>query len=70
MEATEFHLETDYIELVKLIKLYSKGLSGGEVKTIIEQGEVKRNGATEFRKRAKLKKGDTIMFFNNAIEIK
>lgn len=70
METIFFHLEKEYIELVKLVKLYSKGLSGGEAKTIIDQGEVYRNGVVEFRKRAKLKKGDSITFLNYKIEIK
>lgn len=69
MSRYKFILETDYIELVKLVKLHSKGLSGGDVKTLIEQGDVVRNGNPELRKRAKLKKGDIISFFDNEIEI-
>ncbi len=69
MDTYQFNLDTDYIEMVKLIKLYSKGLSGGEIKTMIEQGLILRNGDTEFRKRAKLRKGDVITFFENKIEI-
>jgi ribosome-associated protein len=69
MNSIKFELETEYIELVKLVKLYSKGMSGGEIKMLIDQGEIQKNGNIEYRKRAKLVKGDIISFFDNEIEI-
>ena len=56
----EFKLTTEYIELVKLLKVMQIAQTGGHAKIIVEDGEVLRNGEPEYRKRAKLRKGDQI----------
>lgn len=56
----KFVLKSEYIELVKLIKLLGLAETGGHAKNMIEAGEVKLNGLTEFRKRAKLRNGDIV----------
>ncbi len=56
----EFKLTSEYIELVKLLKLLQIAQTGGHAKIIVENGEVIRNGEQEFRKRAKLRVGDKI----------
>ena len=56
----EFKLTSEYIELVKLLKLLQIAQTGGHAKIIVENGEVIRNGEPEFRKRAKLRIGDKI----------
>ena len=56
----KFELKSEYIELVKLIKLLGLAETGGHAKNMIEAGEVKLNGLTEFRKRAKLRNGDLV----------
>jgi ribosome-associated protein len=56
----KFVLKSEYIELVKLIKLLGLAETGGHAKNRIEAGEVKLNGLTEFRKRAKLRNGDFV----------
>jgi len=56
----EFKLTTEYIELVKLLKLLQIAQTGGHAKIIVENGEVIRDGKPEFRKRAKLRAGDVI----------
>jgi ribosome-associated protein len=56
----EFKLTSEYIELVKLLKLLQIAQTGGHAKIIVENGEVMRNGEPEFRKRAKLRAGDKI----------
>ncbi len=66
----EFELKTDYIELIKLLKLLRLVESGGQAKAVVEEGLVSLNGKTEFRKRAKLKKGDSIRFEGHIILIK
>ena len=50
----------EYIELIKLLKLLRIAESGGHAKIMVEDGEVKLNGVTEYRKRAKLRPGDRI----------
>ncbi|MFV0589904.1 MAG: RNA-binding S4 domain-containing protein [Draconibacterium sp.] len=65
----EFKLAGDYIELVKLLKLLRIAQTGGHAKIIVEEGEVIRNGETEYRKRAKLIKGDVIEVMGEQIKI-
>ncbi len=65
----EFKLTSDYIELMKLLKLLRIAQTGGHAKIIVEDGEVVRNGEPEFRKRAKLIKGDVIEVMGETIKI-
>jgi len=65
----EFSLNTEYIELVKLLKLLRIAQTGGHAKIIVEDGEVIRNGEAEFRKRAKLVKGDVIEVMGEKIKL-
>ena len=66
----EFQLTSEYIELVKLLKLMQIAQSGGHAKIIVEEGEVVRNGEQEFRKRAKLRSGDVIEVLGEKIVLK
>ena len=65
----EFQLTSEYIELNKLLKIMRIAQSGGHAKIIVEDGEVVRNGEPEFRKRAKLIKGDVIEVMGETITI-
>ncbi|MBN1952123.1 MAG: RNA-binding S4 domain-containing protein [Bacteroidales bacterium] len=56
----EFKLTTEYIELIKLLKLLNIAESGSHAKYLVEAGEVRLNGEVELRKRAKLRAGDRI----------
>jgi len=66
----EFKLTSEYIELVKLMKLLRIAESGGHAKIMVEEGEVLLNGNQEFRKRAKLRSGDKVQVFGEEILIK
>lgn len=66
----EFILTEEYIELIRLLKLVRIADSGGMAKMLVENGEVKRNGETEYRKRAKIKAGETIEFAGETIRVK
>ena len=63
----EFKLSSEYIELIKLLKLLRIAETGGHAKIIVEEGEVSLNGIQEFRKRAKLRTGDKIEVFGEEI---
>lgn len=66
----KFKLEgSEYIELIKLLKLTNICGSGGEAKHLVDEGEVKLNGEIESRKRAKLRLGDKIEVFDEIILI-
>lgn len=66
----EFTLSSEYIELVKLLKLLRIAESGGHAKILIEEGEVYLNGERESRKRAKLRTGDIVEVLGEKIMIK
>ena len=66
----EFKVTSEYIELVKLLKLLQIAQTGGHAKIIVENGEVIRNGEPEFRKRAKLRAGDEVEVMGEKIIIK
>lgn len=70
MTQLEFILKTDYIELIKLLKYMNIAESGAQAKLMVENGEVIRNEEPEYRKRAKIVKGDTLEIFDNLIVIK
>ena len=65
----KFELNDDYIELYKLIKVMDLVDSGGHAKMIIEEGQVKRNGEVELRKRAKIVAGEKIEIGGDFIEV-
>ncbi|MFV0289360.1 MAG: RNA-binding S4 domain-containing protein [Mangrovibacterium sp.] len=65
----KFELQTEHIELIKLLKLLRLVESGGMAKQVVEEGYVTRNGAVETRKRAKLIKGDIIEFNGEKVSI-
>lgn len=66
----EFQLTSEYIELVKLLKLLQIAQTGGHAKIIVEDGEVLRNGELELRKRAKLRAGDIIEVYGEKVILK
>lgn len=66
----EFSITEEYIELIRLLKATRIADSGGMAKVLVEQGEVKRNGETEYRKRAKIRPGDTIEVLGRTIRCK
>lgn len=71
MEPTLFTLkeQTEFIELLKLLKIQGLAQTGGHAKMIIEEGLVFVNGEQEFRKRRKLRPGDKVEVEGAIIEI-
>ncbi len=55
-------INTDYIELDKLLKRENLTASGGEARYLISQGLVRVNEVVETRKRRKCYPGDLIEF--------
>ena len=66
----EFNLKSDYIELIKLLKLLGIAETGGHAKILVEEGEVAVNGNIEYRKRAKLKPGDEVEVLGEKIALR
>ena len=69
MNFIDFSLTSDYIELIKLLKLLNLVESGADAKIVVEEGLVKCNQEIEFRKRKKLRAGDVVMFQNTVIKV-
>ena len=65
----EYKLETEYIELFKLLKALSLVGSGGEAKMLISDGMVLVNGEVETRKRYKTRVGDLVEFNGEKIKV-
>ncbi len=65
----EFELKTEYIELIKLLKVLQLVESGGQAKLFVDDGLVMLNGKVEHRKRAKLRKGDQVQIDDELINI-
>jgi ribosome-associated protein len=64
-----FTLTEEYIELIKFLKLLGIADTGSDAKQLVDDGEVKLNDAVEYRKRAKLRKGDRVLVKNTEIII-
>ena len=65
----EFKLNTDYIELFKLLKILNLSSSGGEAKQFIATGDVTVNDQVELRKGYKVREGDVIVFNEEKITV-
>ncbi|MBN1116417.1 MAG: RNA-binding S4 domain-containing protein [Bacteroidales bacterium] len=65
----QFELNEEYIELYKLLKALNLVATGGHGKLEIENGEVNLNGSVEYRKRAKIRRGDRVEYFGQIIDI-
>ena len=66
----EFKLKSEYIELIKLLKLMGMAQTGGHAKILVEEGEIFVNGKQETRKRLKLRKDDEVEVMGEKIRIK
>ena len=61
-----FEIDTEYIELIKLLKATRIADSGAMAKILVE---VTRNGEPEFRKRAKITKGEIITTLGQSVKV-
>ena len=63
----KFEVTEEYIELIKLLKVLQIAESGAMAKALVDNEEVLRNGEIETRKRAKIRKGETIQVLGETI---
>lgn len=64
-----FEIDTEYIQLDKLLKAARIAFSGGEAHQLVEEGKVKLNGNIEARKRAKVRPGDKVQVGSEVIMV-
>jgi len=62
-------LESEFVELYKILKFEGLSESGGSAKRAIADGLVSVNGEVETRKRKKIRAGDQIDFIDHHIDI-
>ncbi len=62
-------LESEFVELYKILKFEGLADSGGNAKQAIAEGLVSVNGEIETRKRKKIRAGDQIDFIDHHIEV-
>jgi len=55
--------------MIQLLKATSLVQTGGEAQIAVTEGEVKYNGHIDYRKRLKVKRGDTVEFNEKTIRI-
>lgn len=65
----EFVLEGDFIPLIQLLKATDLVSSGGEAQMVVTDGLVKYNDTVDYRKRLKVRKGDSIEFNGQTIKV-
>ena len=65
----EFKVTGDYIPLIQLLKAANLVQTGGEAQIVVTEGLVKYNGAVDYRKRLKVKKGDVVEYDNKKIVV-
>ncbi|BAU53755.1 RNA-binding S4 domain-containing protein [Mucilaginibacter gotjawali] len=63
----EFKVNGDYIPLIQLLKAANLVQTGGEAQIVVTEGEVMYNGMVDYRKRLKVKPGDTVEFRGETI---
>lgn len=70
MEPTAFDLRGDHIALDALLKASGLASSGGEAKTLIQQGGVRVNGEVDLRRGRKLRSGDEVVVGEHRIALR
>ena len=65
----EVVISKEPVELYKILKFEGVVASGGEAKSVIDDGQVMVNGVVETRKRKKIVSGDTIEFMYEKFKI-
>jgi ribosome-associated protein len=64
-----FKIQGDTIELIKLLKVTGLCSTGGMAKIVTAEGRVTVDDQTERRKRCKIKRGQTVAFDGNKIQV-
>ena len=69
MEKIEFELKGEFIQLIQLLNACNLVENGSMAQQVVADGYVKRNGETEYRKRAKIQRGEIIEFDGTQIKV-
>ena len=69
MEKISFTINSEFIELFKLLKVTGLCDTGGVAKCVVSQSEVKVDGQVETRKACKIRKGQQVEFGGQIIVV-
>lgn len=69
MESITFEVKGEFIELCNLLKLAGIANSGGQGKLMVSDGIVQVDGATETRRTAKIRAGQTVECMGQLIKV-
>jgi ribosome-associated protein len=65
----EFKITGDFIPMIQLLKATNLVQTGGGAQIVVDQGEIKYNGAVDYRKRLKVRAGDIVEFNGETIKV-
>ena len=66
----EVEINKEPVELYKILKFEGMVNSGGQAKSVIEEGLVTLNGKVETQKRKKIVSGDVITLWDETIQVR
>ncbi len=66
----EVEITKEPVELYKILKFEGMVNSGGQAKSVIEEGLVTLNGKVETQKRKKIVSGDVITLWDETIQVR
>ncbi|MFB2119762.1 RNA-binding S4 domain-containing protein [Parapedobacter sp. 2B3] len=64
-----YQIKGEYIQLIQLLKVLNWVEHGGEAQAIVSAGQVRCNGEVDYRKRLKVRPGDTVEFDGKRVHI-
>jgi len=69
MQAIDYRITTEFIELNQLLKICGLAASGGAGGALVTEGNVKVDGQQELRKRCKIRPGQVVQFGDMRITV-
>ena len=66
----DFTLNGEFIPLIQLLKATNLVQTGGEAQIVVSEGQVKYNGQVDYRKRLKVRRGDTVEYHGKIVSVK
>ncbi|WP_262248480.1 RNA-binding S4 domain-containing protein [Parapedobacter soli] len=64
-----YQITGEYIQLIQLLKALNWVENGGEAQAAVSAGLVRWNGEVDYRKRLKVRPGDTVEFNRKQVQI-
>lgn len=69
MTVHTFKLEGDFIHMIQLLKALNWVQTGGHAQLVVMEGAVRYNGKVDYRKRLKVRSGDTVEYDGKSVQV-